>query len=282
VLLTYRAHPYKLTEDTLFFADLIYRELSGWEASIQVQNLTLDSQPTFVTVEFFDSKGDSILFIGDWVCRNEGTTFYLPAIVDLGIEYVGVAVIQSHAQVDFPGESHDGEPIFAVVDLKKTKVYDPTLPGWRHTIVGETQGGAYNAHAESEKERASPIMLPFLARDYQGVTSLIAVRNNSNCNDIGVRLEVRKGSGTVVTYVDNFWLSAGHIKLIDLGSVGSVNPNFSGAGMVEVATVEQLCDTNGDGRLDQEPIMPAVVVVNKGTGPGDITWVYEGIPWIDP
>jgi hypothetical protein len=284
-LLTYEARPYKLTTDTLFYADLVWRELSGWEASIQVQNLTQHSQPTFVTVEFFDASGDSILFVGDWVCRAGGTTFYLPVITDLGVNYpagyAGAAVIQSHAQVDYPGDVHDGQPIFAVVDLKKTKVYDPTLPGWRHTIPGEIQGGAYNALAEGEKTATSGILLPFLAkaRDDQGVTSLIAMRNNSNCNDIKLKLEVRRGTGDVVSYLTDFWLPPGHIKLIDLATVGNVNPGFIGAGTVEVTDARQLCDTDGDGHKDPTPTMPSVVVVNKGTNPGDVTSVYEGMPF---
>jgi hypothetical protein len=124
-------------------------------------------------------------------------------------------------------------------------------------------------------------MLPFLAkaRDDQGVTSLIAVRNNSNCNNLELKLEVRNRTGTVVSYVTDFWLSAGHIKLIDLANVGSVNPGFVGAGKVEVTDVHQLCDTDGDGHKDMTPTMPSVVVVNEGANPGDVTSVYEGIPF---
>jgi hypothetical protein len=280
-LLTYEARPYRLTTDTLFYADLIFREWSGWEASIQVQNLTQHSLPTFVTVEFFDASGDSILFLGDWVPRAGGATFYLPAVVDLGMGYAGAAVIQSHQQVDYPGQHHpNGEPIFAVVDLKKTKMYDEALHRWRHTIAGEIQGGAYNALAEGEKKEASAVMLPFLAKakNDQGVTSLMAIRNNSNCNQIELKLEVRKGTGTVVSYVHIFNLPPGHIKLIDLANVGSMNPGFVGAGTVEVTGVNQLCDMDGDGHEDWTPTMLSVVVVNKGAGSGDITSVYEGIP----
>ena len=280
-LLTYEARPYKLTTDTLFYADLVWREMSGWEASIQVQNLTQHSLPTFVTVEFFDQSGDSILFLGDWVPRAGGTTFYLPAVVDLGMGYAGAAVIQSHQQVDYPGQHHpNGEPIFAVVDLKKTRMYDEALQRWRHTIPGEIQGGAYNALAEGEKKEASAVMLPFLAKakNDQGVTSLMAIRNNSNCNQIGLKLEVRKGTGTVVSYVHIFNLPPGHIKLIDMANVGSVNPGFVGAGRVRVIDVEQLCDEDNDGHIDESPTMLSVVVVNKGAGSGDITSVYEGIP----
>jgi hypothetical protein len=239
--------------------------MSGWGASIQVQNLTQESLPAFVTVEFFDNSGDSILFLGDWVCPAGGATFYLPAIAGLGVEYTGAAVIRSHSQVGYPGgQEIEGQPIFAVVDLKKVKI--------------DAQGGSYNAHAESENMGASAIALPFLARDYQGVTSLIAVRNSSNCNDIELRLEVKDETGTVVDSVGHFWLRAGHGKLIDLASIGSIVPGFIGAGIAEVTEVQQLCDADGDGDVDQQPLMPSVVVVNRGAGPGDVTSVYEGIP----
>jgi hypothetical protein len=268
VLLTYRARPYTLTTDTRFYADLVFRELSGWEASIQVQNLTQESLSTFVTVEFFDASGDSILFLGDWICPAGGATFYLPAIAGLGIEYAGAAVIQSHRQVGYPGrEETDGQPIFAVVDLKKAPQEGD-----------DAQAGSYNAYAESESTGASVIMLPFLARDHQALTSLIAVRNSSNCNDIELKLEVRDETGVIVSSVDSFWLVAGHVKLIDLTNIASLVPGFTGAGTIEVTDVQQLCDTDGDGDWDQSPIMPSVVVVNKGVGPGDITQVYEGIP----
>ncbi len=106
----------------------------------------------------------------------------------------------------------------------------------------------------------------------------MAIRNNSNCNQIELKLEVRKGTGTVVSYVHIFNLPPGHIKLIDLANVGSVNPGFVGAGAVEVTGVNQLCDMDGDGHEDWTPTMLSVVVVNKGAGSGDITSVYEGIP----
>jgi len=284
VLLTYEARPYQLTTDTLFYADLVWREVSGWEASIQVQNLTQHSQPTFVTVEFFDQSGDSILYLGEWVCRAGGATFYLPVVTDLGMEYAGAAVIESHSQVDYPGGEHDGQPIFAVVDLKKTTVYDEALHRWRPTIPGEIQGGAYNALAEGEKKATIAVMLPHLAkaRDSQGVTSLIAVRNNSNCNDIGLKLEVKNLVGTVVTYMTDFWLSPGHIKLIDLANVGTMDPGFVGAGIVEVTYVEQLCDEDHDGDVDEAPTLFSVVVVNRGAESGDVTEVYKGIPVRDP
>ena len=244
MLLTYWARPYKDSEDTVFYADLIYREWSGWDVSIQVQNLTQHSQPSFVTVEFMDNSGDHLLSLSDWICANGSANFYLPAIIDLGMNYVGAAVIHSRNQ-----------PIFAVVNLK-------------HPATG--QGGSYNAHAEHEKEGVTDIALPSLAKGYQGVTSQIAVRNNSDNGGIMLTVEITDETGRVVTRIPSFWLPPRHLKVIDLANTGSLIPGFVGAGRVRVV--------GNDGPTE---VMPSAVVVQQGTGPGDITAIYEGIPVIE-
>ena len=244
MLLTYRAHPYKDHEDTIFYADFIYREWSGWSVGIQVQNLTQQSRPTFVTVQFMDNSGGHLFSLGDWVCANGSATFYLPAIVDLGMDYVGAAVIHSRDQ-----------PIFAVVDLK-------------HSAT--KQGGSYNAHAKHEKEAVTDIALPSLTREYQGVTSLIAIRNNSDHNGITLAVEITDGTGKVVTWLPNFWLPPRHLKTIDLANIGSLVPGFVGAGRVRVV--------GNDGPSE---VMPSAVVVQQSTGPGDMTAMYEGIPVVE-
>ena len=244
MLLTYRAHPYKDSEDTVFYADLIYREWSGWSVGIQVQNLTQQSRPTFVTVEFMDNSGGHLFSLSDWVCANSSATFYLPGIVDLGLDYVGAAVIHSRDQ-----------PIFAVVDLK-------------HSAT--RQGGSYNAHAKHKKEAVTDIALPSLAKEYQGVTSLIAIRNNSDNNGITLAVEITDGTGNLVTRIPSFWLPPRHLKTIDLANIGSLVPGFVGAGRVRVV---------GDNGLTGA--MPSAVVVQQGTGPGDMTAIYEGIPVVE-
>ncbi len=306
-LLSMRGMPY-LGENFLgvfpeiWYADLLYREISGWQSSIQVQNLTQWSLPTFVTVEFFDQSGDSILFVGDWICRNGAKTFYLPAIIDLGVSfpfgYVGAAEIMSHGQVDYPGETHpDGEPIFAVVDIKKTKVYDDTTGFWRHTVAGETQAGSYNAHPYWQKVDAEGWAMPYIAKEQLGVTSRIAIRNNANCNKIKGYIEIVDETGTTVTQIPVPWLHPKHMKVIDLAYFGQIARGFVGAAYFWVDDVEQLCDVDPwDGVTDWTPIMPSVVVLNygyatelpigSGAGPwtqigGDVTRVYEATPFYD-
>jgi hypothetical protein len=303
-LLSMRGMPYEDAWETMWYADLLYREISGWDSSIQVQNMTQFSMPTFVTVEFFDQSGDHIFYLGEWVCRNGTATFYLPAIIDLGVNfpfgYVGAAEIQSTQQIDYPGNWHAwGEPIFSVVDLKKTKVYDDTLPGWRHTVAGETQAGAYNAHPEYEKENAWGWAMPFIAKEGNGVTSRIAIRNNANCNKIWGKLfiwdetGIGPWDGNPVAVIDVPWLHPKHMKIVDLAYFGHIVPGFVGSATFQVLGVEDLCDVDSDGRIDKLPVMPSIVVLNYGfekelpigggAGPqtteGDLTRVYEAYPF---
>lgn len=276
-LLTYWAQPYKPAGSTLLYASLVFRLWGGWQAGIQVQNLTQESLPTFVTVDFMDSSGGELLFVGDWICPNGATTFFLPAITDLGPEYVGAVSIQSHRQVAYPtGGETDGQPIFAVVDVKKVLIYSDHM-GWTAAPPGEAQGGAYNAQPMGGRAGWEAIALPLISKSGE-VTSTIAIRNSSNCSRIQLRINIYDETGAQQTVISGLWLNPKHIRLVDLANIGTVASGFIGAGMVEVTSVEQLCDTDGDGLVDPEPVIPSVVVLNKGTPAGDITTVYDGIP----
>lgn len=277
-LLTYWAQPYKPAGDTLVYATLLFRMWVGWQTGIQVQNLTKESLPTFVTVNFMDSKGNELLFVGDWICPNGASTFFVPAIADLGPEYVGAADIQSHKQVDYPsGQETDGQPIFAVVDVKKVLIYSDMF-GWMTAPPGEAQGGCYNAAPLSVYRGWGYFALPSISKTDE-MTSTIAIRNNSNCNRIQLRINLYDSTGTKQTVISNLWLKPKQLQLVDLASITSVASGFIGAGVVEVIGEEQLCDTNGDGRVDPEVVIPSVVVLNKGRPTGDITTTYEGIPF---
>jgi len=294
-LLTHRARPKEeyrdgeLVQDYKVYADLIFREWSGWDASIQVQNLSQTSQPTFVTVDFLDNSGDEILFLADWVCPTGSTTFYLPIVTDLGYEYVGAAEIQSHSQVSFPGQVTPAQPIFAVVDLKRPD--DPRTPDM------DAQGGSYNAHPESQKEWVSEVALPFMAKDANNMwTSFIAIRNNANCNKIKGEIHFKDETGRVLCEIQIPWLHPKHVKLIDLNNIGCLYSGYVGSARVYIEEFEQLCDVDNNGRTDNMPLMPSVIVVEKGIlgatlrgdfdatasdviAYGDVTNIYEGIPY---
>jgi hypothetical protein len=278
-LLTYWAQPYKPAGDTLAYANLMFRMSSGWQTGIQVQNLTQESLPTFVTVNFLDNSGGELIFLGDWICPNGASTFFLPAITDLGFDYVGAADIQSHKQVDYPsGKETGGQPIFAVVDVKKTLVYSDTFDDWITALPGEAQGGAYNADPLSAHRGWRYIALPSISKLDEAI-STIAIRNNSNCNRIQLRINIHDATGAKQTIFSSLWLEPKQLRLVDLANIGTVASGFIGAGTVEVISEQQLCDTDGDGDVDPELVMPSAIVFNKGHPSGDITTVYDGIPY---
>lgn len=344
---TYRGWPYEHAYRPFsfeVFADLIFQEFSGWDASIQVTNLTKQSMPTFVTVDIMDQSGDEIEFYGDWVCANGSRTFFLPAMVDLGKDLVGGAEIQSHDQVDYPGQKHGGEPIAAVVDLKKRKEYNPATELWDELEPGTFQGCSYNAHTKWQKwwwptctiEIALPyrqeqkhlfvgadIALPKVEKHGQSMwTSMIVLRNNSDCVKILPKIYFKDETGQVVCEVPVPWLEPKHMKVVDLERIGCLIPGWVGAAEVVVEETKGWCnfcpahcygvggfvaedtnlgslgntrrfyceDDNGaeflewprmsDDELQECGIMLSVVVVNRGTGTGDMTECYIGIPKI--
>jgi hypothetical protein len=258
MLLTYAGVP----EDygaTTNHAPLLYRDLAGWNAEIYVKNLSQESEPTFVTVEFFDQSGDSVLFVGDWVCPDDRVAFYLSDLVDLGINfpsgYVGAAEITSHDRESFPGQEYPGEPIASVVSL----INDDG-----------SQALSYNALTSQQIAGATTFALPLVSKQFQegasyvvkeinGATSMMAIRNNSNCNKINGEILIVDEVGMIVLTIPVPWIHPKHLTIIDLAYYEQLSPGFVGAATFEVVEVEQLCDLDEDGYMDDEPVMPSVV-----------------------
>ena len=264
MLLTHAGFPYIDYGATTNYVPLIYRNFDGWDAEIHVQNLTQESQYAFVTVEFFDQSGDHILYLGEWICRNGTATFDLSDILDLGVNfpfgYVGAAEIQSHGQVDYPGQPSSGPPIASVVSL-----------------INSTSGQAlsHNALTPQQVKGVTTFAFPLVSKQSQGYasdvvqagndvtsTSVIALRNNSDCNRFWGKIWMWDETGASVGGIDVPWLHPKHLKIIDLRYQGWLYSGFVGAATFEVLGVEQLCDEKGDGYVDNEPIMPSVVVLN--------------------
>ena len=235
--------------DTANYVPLVYRDLGGWNAEIYVQNLTQESQSTFVWVDFWDQDGDEVIFIGDGVCQNGMDTYYLSYIVDLGV-YIGAVEIESHDRMEVPGEPHPGEPIASVVNLINSD---------------SGEGLSYNAFTSQQIAGVTTFALPLISKQSQGgasdivkvsngVTSMIVLRNNSNCNKINGEIRIYDETGNALATIAVPWISPKHMKVFDLAYLGTI-PDFVGAATFEVLDVEQLC-------MDDEPVMPSVVVIN--------------------
>ena len=85
---------------------------------IVVENHT--GQVWFITVEFIDSSGDCVLFVGDWVGVRRSIVFNVELIGDIPSGFVGWAVVQRCEQVDYPNEEG--------CECQEATVYGPSGP----------------------------------------------------------------------------------------------------------------------------------------------------------
>jgi len=262
-LVTAKVEPY---DDGLsgfeLYGPMIFREISGWDTTVNVHNLNSLSE-TWVTVKFLDVSGGSILSLSDWVYANGSTTFYLPISTDLGIDYVGAVTIESLER-----EGSDPQPISAIVRMSK--------PDDLYTPQFDAQGASYNAVPQSLVEDVRTIALPFLARD-GAATSAIGIRNNSNCNRLAAVLDIYEEAGLLASVPIS--IDPDEVECVAMNNIGVIP--FTGSGILHVSVDEVLCGEEVPGA---EVPMPSAVVVNTGLGfgTGDIVDAYEGIVVVSP
>jgi hypothetical protein len=80
--------------------------------------------------------------------------------------------------------------------------------------------------------------MPFIAKEQEGVTSRIAIRNNSNCNKIKGRILIKDETGAPIAHIPVGWLSPKHISLKDFNATGDsiIPPGFVGAAEFQVGS----------------------------------------------
>jgi len=235
----------------LSYAPLVYLG-QEWSIVVQVQNLSQTGQPTFVTVSFLDDNGDPFGSASDWICSNGSRSFYGPPT--LPGQFIGAAVIESQSHILPPtNDEIPGSPVYALVKLLNSST---------------GQGMSYNAIPQGQAEGIEAFALPRLVKNDQGWSSEIALRNNSVQNRLHIALDIYDGDGLLTTVP--LTIEASHVSYVRLDDLGSVPDAFVGSGVMWVTDVE------GDG-----PLLPAVVVVEKASGSGDLTEGCEGVPLTD-
>ena len=253
MLFTHRVPLLEEVSGSLFsYTPLVYLG-QDWGADIHVQNLGQTGQPTFVTVNFLDDNGDPVRSLSEWICSNGSETFHVPAFDGVPGRFIGAAVIESQSHILPPTEDEiPGSPVFAEVKLLNSST---------------GQGMGYNAIPHDHAEGVEVIALPLLTKHGQGWGSEVAIRNNSAENRLQIALDVYDGNG-LLTIVP-LTIEPSHVSYLRLDDLGEVPDAFVGSGLIRVTSVE-----------GGEPPMPAVVVVERASGSGDLTKGYEGIPLI--
>ncbi|MBM3303300.1 MAG: hypothetical protein FJY85_25560, partial [Deltaproteobacteria bacterium] len=103
------------------YAPLIYREFSGWDTEIEVQNLS-SSDPALVQVRFLDPLGETIATMMDWIPYappDNSRSFVLSSTDTLPGRYYGVVVIQSQDYVDDLGDLVPAPDVSSRVTLRE-------------------------------------------------------------------------------------------------------------------------------------------------------------------
>jgi hypothetical protein len=245
------------------YAPLLYREFNGWNAGIQVQNLS-SVHNAMVKVEFLDQSGGIIDSLVEWICPRGSQRFYLPAIDRLagpgGRPYVGWARIESQHWWG-PGDPDVDAPfVLAIVDL---------------TNYSTGQGLAYNAFPRPPA-KVKFVALPSLRKgrvDPFGPTgatwtSEIAVTDlDPTPSVVTFRIGFYDQNGLLYSICQTF--SENQVDYLDLRQMGIIQVGWQGSALIDL-----VCSQPANaGSL-------GVIAVERATGypSGDLTSGYDAFP----
>ena len=282
MLLTYRAQPvqyqYPKKSDYLRgsyenYGPLVYRGYEGWDAGVQVQNLSSTTN-ALVKVYFLDGSGDIITTLVDWICKRGSQTFYLPAVNNLPGSYVGQFRVASQ-NWHTPGDKTVRPPkVLSVVNLIN---------------YNTGQGLSYNALPEQKAwnevttvSGTTQIALPFLVKQKHDPfeptgstwTSKIALTNlvhYSSFDDVVVSVDFFDQNGFLYRICEK--LNPKDVDYIDLDNYGVLPPGWMGSALI---TIQCTAPTDKDGR--SMGIGAVVVNMAEGYASGDLTTGYEAFP----
>jgi hypothetical protein len=271
------------------FAPLVYSEHQGWDAAIQVQNLS-GVHNAKVKVYFLDRSGDIITTLVDWICPRGSQTFFLPVVNGLAGNWVGSARVESQIWWT-PGEAPIDPPrVQSVVLLEKwadparterleAVAYNALTEQVAYTWqVGKLAGGTQSGSAV--------LAIPLLAKDNRGVNSEFAIANlvqKPGFTDYAIYLYDQNGLLDAVCQK----IHDRQVEYIDLATWGYVPPRFLGSAVVSATFWEhEVFDGNG-GFVRNLVGLGGVVVERIGRTqqapdlPGDESKAFEAVPIFD-
>ncbi len=111
----------------VLFGPLLYSEYQGWEASVQVQNLSRASNAQ-IKVTFLDRSGNVVATLTDWLCPGGSQGLRLPLLATMPGNWVGSIRVESTDLFVRGGSHAPGPNIAGVVTLKKYADLAATVP----------------------------------------------------------------------------------------------------------------------------------------------------------
>jgi len=268
------------------YAPLTYSEYQGWDAAIQVQNLSA-VYAAKVKVYFLDRSGDIVTTLVDWICPRGSQSYFLPVIAGLPGNWVGSARVESQEWVTPGSPLIDPPRVQSVVLLEQWS--DPARTERREAV-------AYNALTEPVSfdwqlghgrggmaSGSAVIAVPLLMKGYEGITSELAITNlvpKPGFTDFAVFIYDQNSLLHIVCEK----LGEKEVEYIDLSTWAFVPPRFNGSAVIS-ATFWEHHVFDGRGAHERNLVgLSAVAVerVGRTSGdpdiPGDESKAFEGIP----
>ena len=229
--------PYTSPGNQIAFAPLIYSEYQGWDAGIQVQNLS-PVVAAKAKVYFLDRGGDIITTLVDWICPRGSQTFFLPVVFDLPGHWVGSARVESQEWITPGAPNVLGPNIVAIATLVKYSDAARTqiIEGIAYNLLPEhkifdwqiatgTRGGLESG--------IGLIAIPSLFKDTRksGITSELAITNvvpKPGFTDFAIILYDQNG---LLDFICEK-LNEKQIEYIDFYRWGYLNNGFKGSAVI--------------------------------------------------
>ena len=268
----YGEEPFFRTGSLVAYGPLIYREYNGWDALVQVQNLSSIVNAK-VKVYFYDNSGDIITTLVDWICPRGSQTYTLPVINDLPGHYVGTVRVESQEWWT-PGDPKVQPPhIQAIAELIKFEgpARAEALEAIAYNLFDEWQ--AYDWQV-GEFPGVELIGVPSILKSASGLTTELAIWNPTpkpGKTDFAIYLFDQNG---LLDYVCEV-LNEKQSEYINFDSWGYINPGFKGSAIIRETY------TNYEAGVD--PGLAVIKVERSGTVlssdiPGDESAGSEGFP----
>ncbi len=260
------------------YAPLIYREHQGWEASIQVQNLS-SIHNAKVKVTFLDNSGDVIKTVVDWICPRGSQTFFLPVIAGLPGNWIGSARIESQDWLS-PGDPAVPSPrILSVVMLEKYT--DPAKAARQEAVL-------YNALQEMgsfDWQQGLPpgsqtafggsdvLAVPLVSKGFLGTTTEVAIQNlNPHPGFTDFVIFIYDQNGLIDQVCEK--LNEKQVEYIDLNEWGVIRPGFMGSLVISA----NFTDQEGGAALGAVGVERVGRVATQPDLPGDESKAFEAFP----
>ncbi len=274
---TFNGAPVFRSGSQVAFGPLVYSEYQGWDAGVQVQNLSSITAAK-VKVYFMDRSGGVITTLVDWICPRGSQTFFLPLVATLPGNWVGSVRVESQEFWSPGGPTVFPPDIQAVAMLIKYSDVGRTEPieALAYNLVPEFQSYKWQLGPDpAETTCPGPGCVGLIGipsfhkdRDKTGATTELAIQNvvpKPGFTDFVLFIYDQNG---LIDFVCEK-LNEKQVEYINLANWGYINPGFKGSAVISAVFWEHDVFGPGGRFVNNVLGLAAVSIERSGTVLGE-------------